>query len=576
MKNIQRLRRFSGLMLLLLGLAGLVGPAAAPVAASGSPILKVGVLEEPKSLNLWLATDVWSSRVIRMIYEPLYVREPKNLDLVPWLAAEMPEYDPQAQTYTIKLREAKWSDGSQFTADDVAYTAWLIQAFKIPLYYDLWDNVAKVEVLDARKVRFTLTGPLATFVSRTLATPIVQRAQWEAIAEKASQADKPLAKLREGKIAKPIGTGPFMLVQQQSGVLMHLQSNPHYWGRGQTIAGIPLGPHIQGVLLKVFGTADAAILGLRKGDIDFYWNGILPGYLGELKDNKEITLYHGKKSALYFLGFNLRRPPMSDPAFRQAVATLVDKDFIVERILQGAGEAMTSVVPEGNTYFHNSKCQTWGQGLSKEQRIKAAYEILKAAGYTWKTPPVNAQGQVQKAEIMSGPGGVNLEELTILTPPSDYDPNRAMAGMMIQEWLKDLGVPVSARPMAFNAMLQQVKNRHDFDLFVLGYGRLNLDPDYLRTFFTSSQDKSGGWNMSGYRNPKYDELATRSEEEMDPAKRRAILHEMQMIISLDIPYLPLYNPSLVEGARSDRFSGWVEMVDGIGNNWSFLSIKPVK
>jgi ABC-type transport system substrate-binding protein len=458
----------------------------------------------------------------------------------------------------------------------VAYTAWLIQAFKIPLFYDLWDTVTKVEVLDPRSVRFTLKGPLATFVSRTLATPIVQRAQWEAIAEKASQADKPLARLRETKIAKPIGTGPFMLSQHQSGVLMHLQSNPHYWGRGQTIAGIQLGPHIQGMLLKVFGTADAAILGLRKGDIDFYWNGILPGYLAELKDNKEITLFHGKKSALYFLGFNLRRPPMNDPAFRRAVATLVDKDFIVDRILQGAGEAMTSVVPEGNTYFHHPKCQAWGHGLTKEQRIKAAYEILKKAGYTWKTPPVDAQGQLQKPTFMSGPNGANLEGLTLLTPPSDYDPNRAMAGMMIQEWLKDLGVPVAARPMAFSAMLQQVKSRHDFDLFVLGYGRLNLDPDYLRTFFSSGQDKPGGWNMSGYRNPRYDELANRSEEEMDPAQRRAILREMQMILSQDLPYLPLYNPALVEGVRADRFAGWVEMVDGIGNNWSFLNLKPVK
>jgi len=576
MKNPGIMRRITGVACLLLGLAWLAGMQTAPVWAGNGPLLKVGVLEEPKSLNAWLATDVWSSRVIRMIYEPLYVREPKNLDLVPWLAAAMPQYDPQAQTYTIKLREAKWSDGSEFTADDVAYTAWLIQAFKIPLFYDLWDTVTKVEVLDPRSVRFTLKGPLATFVSRTLATPIVQRAQWEAIAEKASQADKPLARLRETKIAKPIGTGPFMLSQHQSGVLMHLQSNPHYWGRGQTIAGIQLGPHIQGMLLKVFGTADAAILGLRKGDIDFYWNGILPGYLAELKDNKEITLFHGKKSALYFLGFNLRRPPMNDLAFRQAVATLVDKDFIVDRILQGAGEAMTSVVPEGNTYFHHPKCQAWGQGLTKEQRIKAAYEILKKAGYTWKTPPVDAQGQVQKAELMSGPNDANLEGLTLLTPPSDYDPNRAMAGMMIQEWLKDLGVPVAARPMAFSAMLQQVKSRHDFDLFVLGYGRLNLDPDYLRTFFSSGQDKPGGWNMSGYRNPRYDELANRSEEEMDPAQRRAILREMQMILSQDLPYLPLYNPALVEGVRADRFAGWVEMVDGIGNNWSFLNLKPVK
>jgi len=557
-----------GVLLAVLALAP--APAAA---AGGGGILKVGVPEEPKSLNPWLATDAWSSRVVRLIYEPLYIREPRNLDLIPWLAAEMPAYDPAARTYTIKLRQAKWSDGSPLTADDVAYTVWLIQSFKIPLYYDLWDTVEKVEALDPATIRFTLSGPLATFVSRSLATPIVQRAQWEPIADKANQADKPLARLREAKLDKPVGTGPFKLAQWQSGTMMHLLANEHFWGRGQEIAGCKLGPHIAGILIKVFGTADAAILGLRKGDIDFYWNAILPGYLAELEKNPQIKLYHGKKSALYYLGFNLRRPPLHDLAFRQAVAVMVDKGFIVQRILQGAGEAMTSVVPEGNVYFHNPGLKDLGQGLDKAQRVKAAYEILSKAGYSWRTPPVDAQGNPQPGAGLRDPEGFPVRELTVLTPPSDYDPNRAMAGMMVQEWLKELGIPITARPMAFSAMLKQVKNRHDFDLFVLGYGRLNLDPDYLRSFFHSKQDKTDGWNMSGYKNPAYDELADKSETEMDPAKRRDILFAMQKMICDDAPYLPLYNPALVEGVRADRFTGWVEMVDGIGNVFSFCAIK---
>ncbi|MFH1060886.1 MAG: ABC transporter substrate-binding protein [Pseudomonadota bacterium] len=551
----------------------ILAAAPAPAAAAGA-ILKVGVPEEPKSLNPWLATDTWSSRVVRLIYEPLYIREPKNLDLIPWLAAEMPVYDATALTYTIKLRPAQWSDGSRLTADDVAYTVWLIQAFKIPLYYDLWDTVTKVEVLDPATIRFTLSGPLATFISRSLATPIIQRAQWEPIAAAAQKSDKPLAKLREAKLDKPIGTGPFKLAQWQSGVLMFLQVNPHFFGRGQEIAGYKLGPYISGLLIKVFGTADAAVLGLRKGDIDFYWNAILPGYLADLEKNPQIKLFRGKKSALYYLGFNLRRPPMHDLAFRQAVATMVDKGFIVQRILQGAGEAMTAVVPEGNVYFHNPGLKDPGQGLDKAQRVKAAYAILQKAGYTWDTPPVDAQGQVRPGEGLRDPEGFPIRELTVLTPPSDYDPNRAMAGMMVQEWLKELGIPVAARPMAFGAMLKQVKTKHDFDLFVLGYGRLNLDPDYMRSFFHSKQDRPGGWNMSGYQNPAYDKLADGSETEMDPAKRREAFFAMQKMICDDVPYLPLYNPALVEGVRLDKFSGWVEMVDGIGNTFSFCVVKP--
>ena len=550
-----------------LGLAGVT-----PAQAAGG-LLKVGVLEEPKSLNPWLATDTWSSRVVRLIYDPLYIRDPKTLDLVPWLAESLPKLDFEQHTYTVRLRKAKWSDGTPFTAEDVAFTAQLILDFKIPLYYDIWDNVTKIEVLDPQTVRFTLKDPQATFVSRTMLTPIVQKAQWTAIAAEAQKAEKPLVKLRGAKLDKPIGTGPFKLEQWQHGVLLQLVANPHFFGKGQTISGHTLGPHISSLVLKVIGTADAAILALRKGDIDMYWNGVQSGFLPELEQTKDIQLFHGKKSALYFLGFNLRRPPMSDAAFRRAVAVLVDRDFIVKRILQGAGEPMMTIIPQGNAFYHNPDVNTHGGGLDHEQRLKAAYEVLKKAGYTWQTPPVDAQGKVGQGQGLRMPDGKPVGDLAVLTPPADYDPNRAMAGMIIQEWLKELGVPAASRPMAFSAMLQQVKAKHDFDLFVLGYGHLNLDPDYLRSFFHSSQDKHGGWNMSGYRDKDFDAVADRSEAEMDPARRRKLIFDMQKMVMEDVPYLPLYNPALVEAVRTDKFTGWVEMVDGIGNLWSFCNVK---
>ncbi len=52
-----------------------------------------------------------------------------------------------------------------------------------------------------------------------------------------------------------------------------------------------------------------------------------------------------------------------------------------------------------------------------------------------------------------------MQRFTILTPPADYDPRRAFAGLMIQEWLRDMGMPVFARPMSFSALLQQVKGK---------------------------------------------------------------------------------------------------------------------
>jgi len=122
--------------------------------------------------------------------------------------------------------------------------------------------------------------------------------------------------------------------------------------------------------------------------------------------------------------------------------------------------------------------------------------------------------------------------------------------------------------------LDQVKSQHDFDAFILGYGKLSLDPDYLRSFFHSQQDKKRGWNMSGYRNPLFDRLSSESASAMDLTERRELIMQMQQTVIRDVPYIPLYNPHLIEAVRHDRFDGWVEMVDGIGNPWSFTTLRP--
>jgi ABC-type transport system substrate-binding protein len=171
------------------------------------------------------------------------------------------------------------------------------------------------------------------------------------------------------------------------------------------------------------------------------------------------------------------------------------------------------------------------------------------------------------------PDGNPMERFTILTPPSDYDPNRAMTGIMIQEWLRMAGIPARSKPMTFSSLTQQVNAYHQFDMFVLGYGNLSLDPDYLRNFFHSSNDRKRGWNASGYHNPDFDRIADESSRTMDIDKRKELIGEMQRIIMRDIPYLPLYSPKLVEAVRKDKFTGWVKTLGGIGNTWSFCQIR---
>jgi ABC-type transport system substrate-binding protein len=346
-----------------------------------------------------------------------------------------------------------------------------------------------------------------------------------------------------------------------------------------TFHGAPVGPYVDGILFKVFGNMDTAVLALKKGSIDYLWWGIESGYLDDLKKDPKIQIFSTLKSGYRYLAFNLRRPPLSDRVFRQAVAYLVDKDFLVQRILHGQAVTLDTVVPPDNTFYFNPHTPTYGKGLAWPERVKRARELLLRAGYRWAVEPLGGKipGQfMTKGEGLTMPDGRPVKKMHLLTPPADYDAQRAQAGNMIQQWLRGFGIPIQWRPMSFGAMIKRVRAQQDFDMFVSGWGALGSDPDYLRSFFHSRSDRPKGRNSGGYHNPEFDNLADIQAETMDLQERRKIVLRLQEILMEDLPYIPLYVPINLEGVRKDRFRGWIQMTGGIGNLWSFLCIKPMK
>ena len=542
--------------------------------AEKTAMIKIGLPEEPKSLNIWLASDANSRKILSLIYQPLYIRDPNTLEMIPWLAKEDPVFNEKELSYTVKLREAKWSDGSEFTSEDVLFTKNLFFDFKMPRYYSKWKSIKKIEALDKHTIVFYLSKPSAIFLSRVLTAPMVSKKEWGQVAAKALETEKPLRSIQDHVVEKPLGTGPFTLFEYKKGAYLHMKKNPHFFGTGKTIANLLLGPYVDSILYKIYGTSDVAILALKKGEIDYYWWDIQPGYLKDLKEQDNIKLFFNKKSALYYMGFNVRKLPFSDKKLRQAIATLISKEFILTRILQDYGTPMHSIVPSGNHFWYNPNVKKYGYGQTPEEKIKAAYEILKTAGYTWEKPPVDDQGNIVKASDIRLPSGDPMGKFVILTPPADYDPKRAFAGTMIQEWLRSLGMQAFARPMSFNSLIDTVKGKREFDAFILGYGKLNLDPDYLRAFFHSKNNRTRGWNMSGYQNPVFDKIADEQRSIIDVEQRKKMIWEMQTILLEDVPYIPLYNPNIIEAVCTDRFTGWIEKVNGIGDIWSLCVVKP--
>lgn len=537
--------------------------------------LKIGLPEEPGTLNIWLASDANSKKILSLIYQPLYLRDPETLALIPWIAEGEPEFEPETISYTVRLKPARWSDGSEVTSEDVAFTGTVINEFKVPQYLSMWEFIRKIETPDKHTVRFFLKEPQAIFLTRTLTTSIVQKKEWMQVVQKAKEQQKPLETLLNHRIENPVGSGPFVLEEWRRGTYLHLRKNKYFFGSRRQINGRMLGPFVDDILFKINGTSNFSIQALQKGNIDMLWQGIQPRYIGDLaQQQRNIRLFFSGKNAVYFLGFNVRKPPFNDVSLRRAAAVLIDKEFIISRILQGHGTRMDSIVPPENRYWFSPKVPRYGKGLTREDRIRKAYQILHQAGYTWMRPPVDQNGKVVSGRGLRLPDGRRMGKFTILTPQKDYDPHRAISGMIIQEWFRAIGMEVNTRPMAFGSLLAQIKEQHKFDAFILGYGKLSLDPDYLRNFFHSANNKHQGWNMSGYNNPEFDRIAAKSSREMKSDHRKKLIWTMQEIIMSDVPYIPIYNPNLIEAVRTDKFSGWVQTLGGIGNIWSFCQVKP--
>jgi len=571
---------------------------------AGSPALakaylSVGVLKDPKNFNPFHATDTGTKKVIGLIYQPLYRLDSDKMTLIPWLAEDQPIHDPKRKTITFRLRKMQWDDGTECSAEDVVFTARVFKKFQVPRHYAYWKFIQKIEALDERTVRLTIGKPMPILYTRTLTSWIVQKKKWESLI---SKADKKLNEILRTEVARgktrdkaykaalegalrviqthavtnPTGLGPFRFKERKRGAHILLLKNDRFFGRGKTIAGRKLGPHIDRVIFKIFATLGTATLALKKGDIDFLWKGVSNGLVKDLLRDPYIRVPMALDSGYRYLAFNLRRAPMSDTSFRRALAYLVDKDFIIERILHRHGERLDTFIPPGNTFFHNSHTPTYGEGMDRRKRIEKAYGILSTSGYRWERPPVDAEGEIQKGRGLIMPNGKAVPLLTILTPSADYDTEMATSGLLIRSWLDKLGVPVQWKPMAFGAVLQKLRNQRDFDMFILGWRSFSGDPDYLRRFFHSSYDRPNKRNYSGYRNSEFDRMADLQAKTMDLKLRQRIVMDLQHQLMKDLPYIPLFVPHRMEGVRTDRFVGWTHWAGGVGNIWSFCLLRPTQ
>ena len=595
--------------------ASTVAPTPAPATAPASVVpteagdtdhvYQIGIAADLTTTNYWayLGPDgtIWNRYILAGDKPSLYTYSAQRFDWVPSLAADFPtalqEETVGGETFwttEVPLKaDVEWSDGVAVTADDFVFTAQTALEMQLsgtwpslvdPDYFDHAEAVDPYRL----KLYFKQKPGLARWQFGLAFMPIMSLAYWEPVVTGARQGDdiigqqkalyahvpdnEPTAggfglqKWERGAFAEKAKNSDYffadtMVTQYVSGAYTEAKPGGYEFeaygeAGGNKALEYTVGPYAESTIYSIYGSQDAAVLALKKGDIDFMLNplGLSRGLQMQLEGEDGLAVIENPSDGMRYLGFNFRKAPMDNLAFRQAVATLIDKEFITQTVLQGVAFPMYGTVAEGNLAWYNPHVTQIGKDMSRGERIARVIELLKGAGFTWETEPrVSEDGKFveQRGEGLKMPNGQPAPSLTILAPSPGYDPLRSTFAIWIERWLNEAGIPVHADLTGFNVIVDKVFDQQDFDMWILGWG-LGLYPEHLESFFHSRHSRLEGHNPGGYSNPDYDRLADEFLAETDIEAARELVFEMQAFLAEDLPYVTLFDTPLVEAYRSDR------------------------
>ena len=600
----------------------IVEPTPVPPPPPGPSIFQMGIFEEPVTRNFWNyyggpGGSVWTGYVLDGLSTSLYQYSDQRFDWIPLLADGFPSAlvmetfaGNDVWTSEIKIKQGvNWSDGVEITAADFVFIVDTVQELELggnfasaidPAFID------HVEALDSHTVKifFKATDAdgnpqnpgLSVWQFGIAFAPILAKHYWEPIVEEAKQAADDVVGQQEALFAHVSESEPsaggytfakwepgaffenagddnwfrkgIMVVEYEGGGYQEIDPSGNfdvtYYGdaTGTKTLEFEIGPNVDSAIFSIYGNKDSAILALANGDIDYIFNplGLEKGHQDIVNATPDLDVLSNPSNGVRYLGFNVRKAPMNITAFRQAIAAVIDKEFVTGTILQGTAIPVYAMVPSGNGFWNNSNVVSLGRGLSRADRIELAVGLLKDAGFTYETEPkVSDDGNFVEVqgEGLRMPDGTLVPTLELMAPSAGYDPMRSTFAIWIERWLNDVGIPAKAKLTGLNVIVGKLFSdtvAEDLDMWILGWN-LTLYPDYLEAFFNfrhAPENEEGGLNWGGYNNATFNDLSFALLTESDLNAARDVVFELQEFLAEDLPYVTLFTTPILDTYRPTK------------------------
>ena len=476
--------------------------------ASAQTTIRFGLAEDPDILDPTLARTFVGRIVFASLCDKLFDIDEK-LNIVPQLATGY-EWAGDHKSVLIKIRDGvTFHDGEKLDAAAVKFSIERHKTMQGSNRRGELAPVQSVDVVDPQTVKLNLAAPFAPLLAQ--------------LADRAGMIVSPKAAQAAGEKfgANPVCAGPYKLVERVAQDRIVLEKFANYWDKGRI--------HIDRIVYLPIVDATVRLANLRSGQLDFIERMAASDVPSMRNDNRfkiskiteigyqGITINTGKSDLAqkHALG--------RDPKVREAFELSLDRDAIVQVVMEGEAQPGNQWVAPNNAFYAKNA------PLPKRDLAKAK-ALLKEAGVTNPT-------------------------VTLMTPTTT---DTQKIAQVVQAMAQEAGFDMKIQSTEFSTSLD-LADKGQFEAYVLAWsGR--ADPDgNLFSFYGCKQPL----NYSGYCKPEIDELLKESRAQTDPAARQKIYEKIADIsIKQDRPIVYLYHRHWL-WAYTTKLSGLRTIPDGL-------------